>query len=62
MTLMRLHQVGGALVSAADPNVAGDRHARRHEALATEAAVAFERLRPPQGCDWNDVLVRRRSA
>jgi hypothetical protein len=62
MTLRRLHEVGGALVSAADANVAGDRHAMLHEALATEAAVAFERLRPPQGSDWNDVLVRRRSA
>jgi hypothetical protein len=59
-TLTHLRDVGGALVSAADANIAGDRFANLHQSLATEAAVAFERLRPPEGQDWNDVLVRRR--
>ena len=46
----------GALVSATDANAAGDRFAARHADLAREAEVAFERLRPPEGLDWNDVL------
>ncbi|MEA2769302.1 MAG: hypothetical protein QOD93_2264, partial [Acetobacteraceae bacterium] len=62
MTLTRLHEVAGLLVSATDANVVGDRYAERHAALATEAAVAFERLRPPEGQDWNDILVQRRKA
>ena len=33
-----------------------------HSALAADAAVRFERLRPPEGQDWNDVLVERRGA
>jgi hypothetical protein len=61
-TLTRLHQVAGVLVSAADANAAGDRYAERHSALAADAAVRFERLRPPEGQDWNDVLVERRGA
>jgi hypothetical protein len=60
--LTGLHGVSGVLVSAADANVAGDRYADRHAALASELAVSFERLRPPQGQDWNDVLVGRRGA
>ena len=59
-TLTRLRQVAGVLVSAADANAAGDRYAGRHAALAADAAVRFERLRPPEGQDWNDVLVERR--
>jgi hypothetical protein len=59
-TLTRLHQAAGVLVSAADANVAGDRYAARHAALAADAAVSFERLRPPEEQDWNDVLVERR--
>ena len=46
----------GRLVSAADANVAGDRFALRHAELAGRAGVAFERLRPPEGADWNDVV------
>lgn len=46
--------------SAADANLAGDRHAARHKELALRAGVRFERLRPPiEGGDWNDVLRRR---
>ena len=60
--LTSLRDVAGVLVSAADANVAGDRYAERHAALAAEMAVTFERLRPPQGQDWNDVLVARRGA
>ena len=60
--LARLRAVDGVLVSAADANTAGDRYAARHAALAAAADVAFERLRPPDGQDWNDVLVARRRA
>ena len=58
--LTRLHEAAGVLVSATDANGAGDRFALRHAELAAEAEVAFERLRPPEGLDWNDVLVRQR--
>ena len=58
----RLHDVAGVLVGAADANTAGDRYAELHSGLAKEAAVSFERLRPPEGRDWNDVLVARRGA
>lgn len=47
------------LVSGADANLAGDRFAVRHAELAARAGVAFERLRPPDGTDWNDVLKRQ---
>ena len=60
--LTRLRQVAGVLVSATDANAVGDRYADRHAALAADAAVRFERLRPPEGQDWNDVLVERRGA
>ena len=60
--LTSLRDVAGVLVSAADANVAGDRYAERHAAIAAEMAVTFERLRPPQGQDWNDFLVARRGA
>ena len=60
--LARLRAVGGVLVSATDANTAGDRYAARHAELAAAADVAFERLRPPDGQDWNDVLVARRRA
>ena len=60
--LAGLHRVTGVLVSAADANVAGDRYADRDAALAAGLAVRFERLRPPQGQDWNDVLVAGRGA
>jgi hypothetical protein len=51
-----------SLVSAADNDTAGERHAARHEALAGDAQIRFERLRPPNGLkDWNDVLRCGRS-
>ena len=50
----------GAIVeSAADANKAGDGYAARHAAIAAVAGVAFHRLRPPDGQDWNDVLKGR---
>jgi hypothetical protein len=48
------------LVSAADANTAGDRYAACHAEIAAVARVAFERLRPTAGIDWNDVLQQRR--
>jgi hypothetical protein len=60
--LARLRAVDGVVVSAADANTAGDRYAARHAELAAAADVAFERLRSPDGQDWNDVLVARRRA
>jgi hypothetical protein len=51
--LARLVTFPDALIaSAADANAAGDRHAE----LAADAGVCFERLRPPEGLDFNDVL------
>lgn len=58
--LPRLHAVDGVLASAADANEAGDRFAARQAELSAAEKVAFERLRPPEGTDWNDVLVQRR--
>jgi len=58
--LRRLRDTAGIMVSATDANCAGDRYAARHAALAAEADVAFTRLRPPEGCDWNDVLVQKK--
>ena len=60
--LPRLREAGGVLASGTDANAAGDHYAERHAALAAEAGVAFERARPPEDQDWNDVLVRRRGA
>ena len=54
--LTGLQATGSVLVSAADANKAGDRFASQHQAIAAEAGVAFERLRPTDGADWNDVL------
>ena len=48
------------LVSAADANTAGDRFASQHQTIAAEAGVPFERLRPTDGTDWNDVLRQGR--
>ena len=43
--------------SAADANPAGDRYAARHQEIADEIGVPFQRLRPTiEGADWNDVL------
>jgi len=44
------------LLSATDADTAGDRYAARHQEIAKAAGIAFRRLRPPQGTDWNDVL------
>ena len=49
------------LASGTDANRAGERYAARHAELAAGAGIAFERLAPPTGTDWNDVLVQRRS-
>lgn len=46
-------------VSAADANFAGDRYADYHAELANAGGVHFERLRPPDGLDWNDVKQER---
>ena len=48
------------LAGATDANKAGDRYADQHASLAKEAGVAFERLRPSVGADWNDVLRQER--
>jgi hypothetical protein len=58
--LTGLQATGSVLVSAADANKAGDRFASQHQAIAAEAGVAFERLRPTDGRDWNDVLLQGR--
>ena len=60
--LEQIRAAGGLMVSGADANAPGDRYAARHGELAELAGVAFERLRPPEGHDWNDVLVTRRGA
>jgi hypothetical protein len=51
---------GAHLVIGTDANLAGDRFAVRHADMAAAACVAFERLRPPEGADWNDVLKEGR--
>jgi hypothetical protein len=51
---------GAHLVSGTDANLAGDRFAARHAEMAAAAHVAFDRLRPPDGADWNDVLKQGR--
>ena len=48
------------VASATDANVAGDRYARYHAEFADAARVRFERLRPPDDLDWNDVLKKGR--
>lgn len=58
--LAGLRAAGSVLVSAADANTAGDRFASQHQAIAAEVGVAFERLRPTSGTDWNDVLRQGR--
>ena len=54
--LAHLAQAGGTLAIGTDANAAGDRYAQQLEELAAEQQVAWERLRPPDGQDWNDVL------
>jgi hypothetical protein len=47
----------GMLIAAADADTAGRRYAARLAALATEAAVRFTAILPPDGLnDWNDAL------
>jgi hypothetical protein len=59
--LARLATVPDAVIaSAADANAAGDRYAERHAELAADAGVSFERRRPSEGLDFNDVLKQRR--
>lgn len=52
---------GTVVESAADANRAGDRYAERHADIARDAEVAFRRLRPPEGLDWNEVQQGRGS-
>lgn len=49
-------------VSGADANKAGDRYATQHAQLAAQAGLRFERLRPPEGLDWNDVMKQGRDS
>jgi hypothetical protein len=50
----------GMLITATDADTAGRRHAARLAALATEAAVRFAAILPPDGLnDWNDALRAR---
>ncbi len=51
---------GAMLVSAADANLTGDRYAIHHRELADAAGIAFERLRPTAGEDWNETIKRTR--
>ena len=60
--LTHLRATDGVLVSGADANPAGDRYAAQHEDLARQGGVAFKRLRPPEGQDWNDVLRHSRAS
>ena len=55
-------QPGAILVSATDSNRAGERYAARHAEFAAAAGVAFKRLAPPIGRDWNDVIQAGRRA
>ena len=58
--LAGLPVAASVLASAADANAAGDRFASQHQAIAREAGIPFERLRPTCGTDWNDVLRQGR--
>lgn len=64
-TVVALHQLlqvlssdpTAMLIAATDADTAGRRHAARLAALATEAAVPFAAILPPDGMnDWNDAL------
>jgi hypothetical protein len=64
-TVVALHQLlqvlssgpAGLLIAATDADTAGRRYAARLAALATEAAVRFTAILPPDGLnDWNDAL------
>jgi Toprim-like/Protein of unknown function (DUF3991) len=47
----------GLLIAATDADTAGRRYAVRLQEMATEAAVRFDTILPPDGLnDWNDVI------
>jgi hypothetical protein len=48
------------LVGATDADAAGERYAAWHAEMASAAGIAFARLRPTVGEDWND-MIRDRS-
>jgi hypothetical protein len=49
----------GVLIAATDADLAGRRFAARLQELATDAAVPFDAILPPDGLnDWNDALMR----
>ena len=48
------------LAGTTDANRGDERYTARHGELAAAAGIAFERLAPPLGNDWNDVVVQRR--
>lgn len=52
---------GALLVAATDNDTQGEVYSERLEAIAAEAACAFERVRPA-GDDWNEDLAEGRSA
>jgi hypothetical protein len=59
--LARLATIPDALMaSATDANTAGDCYAERHAELAVDAGLRFERVRPPEGLDFNDALKQGR--
>ena len=43
-----------------DANTTGDRYAEQIQELGQSAGVPVERLRPPDGLDWNDILMKGR--
>ena len=60
--LSRMASLPGALMhGATDADAAGERYAARHAELAAAAGIAFARLTPTIGADWNDVLRRGRT-
>ena len=70
-TIAALHQLlqnlatdpAGILIAATDADIAGRRYAARLHEMATEAAVRFETILPPNGLnDWNDALRAMTSA
>ena len=62
MLVVRASAPDALLVSATDADAAGDRFADRHAELAAAVRVAFARLRPTIGIDWNDVLREERGS
>jgi hypothetical protein len=59
--LARIASLPDALMhSATDADAAGERYAACHAELAAAAGVAFARLRPMVGSDWNDLIKQGR--